>query len=518
MHYKDKILNQADLEDKVKQAGKANNRIVLCHGHFNVLHPGHLRFLQYASEQGDILLVAVFGDKLLKNEDNIKYFSQAERAEGVAALQNVNWVVILDKMHFRKVVDIAKPSAYVLGKEFEEEFAKDVQQNITQVESNNGKVLFCSGEVHYASADFLYHPYEEIEHDRVQKFQESCQRHNIELEDLECYIRQFQELKLAVVGDTIVDQYIACDALGMSAEAPVIAVKELEAKEFIGGAAIVACHLRSLGAQCHFFSVVGDDQPGQFVLEQLTKRGLELCLPIDNGRPTTFKIRYMVNNQKLFRVSRLHDNSISKKIESQIISKLEQLALQLDGIVVSDFVYGVVSERLLSSIVRIAKKNKIKLFGDLQCSTQVGNVLKFKEFDFLCPTEREARIALSDHEGGLEKLAMNILELTKTSNLLITLGADGFVAHQTENGSGVIKSQHFPALISNPVDVVGAGDALLSAASLSQCSGASLMEASVLGACAAAIAVNRIGNEPVTDQELVKFIRNNLETPLVPKS
>ena len=457
MYYRDKIINQKDLEGKVKQAGKANYRIVLCHGHFNVLHPGHLRFLQYASEQGDILLVAVLGDKLLKNEEKTKYFSQIERAEGVAALQNVEWVVILDAMSFHKVVDVVKPSVYVLGKEFEEEFAKDVQVNIKQVETNNGKVLFSSGEVHYASADFLYQPYEKIEHDRVQKFQESCYRHNIELEDLEHYIRQFQNLNLAVVGDTIVDQYIACDALGMSAEAPVIAVKELEAKEFVGGAAIVACHLRSLGAQCHFLSVVGDDQPGQFVREQLAKRGLDLCLQIDNSRPTTYKIRYMVNNQKLFRVSRLHDNSISKEIELQIISELEQLAVQLDGIVVSDFVYGVISNRLLSSIVRIAKKNKIRLFGDLQCSTQVGNILKFKEFDFLCPTEREARLALSDHESGLEKLALNILELTNTTNLLITLGTDGFVAHQAENGSSVVKSQHFPALISNPVDVVGAG-------------------------------------------------------------
>ena len=65
MHYKDKILSQAGLEAKVKQAVKANHRIVLCHGHFNVLHPGHLRFLQHASEQGDMLLVAVLGDRLL---------------------------------------------------------------------------------------------------------------------------------------------------------------------------------------------------------------------------------------------------------------------------------------------------------------------------------------------------------------------------------------------------------------------------------------------------------------------
>ncbi|MBC8551662.1 MAG: adenylyltransferase/cytidyltransferase family protein [Candidatus Brocadiales bacterium] len=507
---KDKILKQTDLIDKVRQATKANCRIVVCHGHFNVLHPGHLRFLQYASEQGDQLLVAVLGDKLLIGEEKKRYFSQSERAEGVAALQSVDWVVILDEICFDKVIDIVKPSVYVLGKEFEKDHAEKVRQNIVQVKANNGKVIFCSGDVQYASADFLYHPYEEIEHDRVQKFQEALQRHDIELERLEYYISQFQRLKLAVIGDTIVDQYVACDALGMSAEAPVIAVKELETKEFIGGASIVASHLRSLGAQCHYFSVVGDDQPGQFVREQLTKVELNHCLFVDNGRPTTFKIRYMVNNQKLFRVSRLHDNSISKELESQIISRLKQLAQQLDGIIISDFVYGVISDSLLSSIIRIARKNKIKLFGDLQCSTQVGNVLKFKQFDFICPTEREARLALSDHESGLEKLALNILKLTKTTNLLITLGTDGFVAHQTANGSKVIKSQHFPALISNPVDVVGAGDALLSVASISQCSGASLMEASALGTCAAAIAVNRIGNNPVTATELVNFIRKSM--------
>lgn len=506
MDFKDKILNVAALVDKTNQAKEQNHRIVLCHGHFNVLHPGHLRFIQFAHEQGDQLLVSVLGDKLLSDEERKRYFNQDERAEGVAALQNVDWVLILDEISMPEVIKIVKPSVYVLGKEFEENQDERVQQYIAEVEANNGKILFSSGEVHYASAEFLSHPYEEIEKDSVRKFHMACRRHHIKLEHLKNYINQFPKLNLAVIGDTIVDQYVACDALGMSAEAPVITVKELEAKEFIGGASIVASHLRSLGAQCHFFSVIGDDQPGKFAREELVKHGVDSHLFTDNGRPTTFKIRYMVNNQKLFRVSRLQDYSINKKIESKIIAKLKKLAPQLDGIIISDFVYGVITDSLLSAISKIAKTNRVKMFGDLQCSTQVGNVLKFKNFDFLCPTERETRIALSDHESGLEKLALNLLKLTKTANLLITLGSEGFVAHEIGNESKVVKSQHFPALISNPVDVVGAGDSLLSAISISKCSGANLMEASAIGTCVAAIAVNRIGNVSVTAKELSQFL------------
>ena len=145
---------------------------------------------------------------------------------------------------------------------------------------------------------------------------------------------------MVVVGDTIIDQYSACEALGMSAEAPVVVVKELENKNFIGGAAIVASHIKELGAKCHFLSVVGSDATAQYAREQLTKRGINQNLFEDPTRPTTFKKRYLVDNQKLFRVSRLEDHQISEEIEKMIIDTLDQLAPKVNGIVVSDFSYG----------------------------------------------------------------------------------------------------------------------------------------------------------------------------------
>ena len=76
-------------------------------------------------------------------------------------------------------------------------------------------------------------------------------------------IEKFNKTKLLVIGDTIVDEYIACDALGMSAEAPLVVFRELHSKNYIGGAAIVASHIKSLGADCKFISIIGNDDKGK---------------------------------------------------------------------------------------------------------------------------------------------------------------------------------------------------------------------------------------------------------------
>ena len=223
---------------------------------------------------------------------------------------------------------------------------------------------------------------------------------------------KISESNLLVIGDSIVDQYNACEALGMSAEAPVIVVKELEQKSFIGGAAIVASHVASLGSNCHFISVVGDDEQGKWLEKNLSEQSIESHLLIENKRPTTLKKRYIVENQKLFRVSRLANHMIENKTISKIINYVEKNAKLLDGIVISDFVYGVITPDLLLALRDIAKKENLFLFGDLQCSSQVGNISKMRNFDLLCPNEKEARIALQDNENGLDLLCQKMIAET----------------------------------------------------------------------------------------------------------
>ena len=146
------------------------------------------------------------------------------------------------------------------------------------------------------------------------------------------------------------------------------------------------------------------------------------------------------------------------------------------------------------------------LFGDLQCSSQVGDIKKFVDFDLICPTEKEARIAIDTKEFGIEWVANKTIEKTRSKNLVMKLGAEGFITYETKK-DGFINRQYFPALNVNPLDVTGAGDSLIAAFAVGLTSGLSLMESSVLGAIIASIAVQNMGNLPVNNHQLIEYIK-----------
>ena len=482
-----------------------NNKgeIALCYGHFNLIHPGHLRYLRHAKTLANKLIVAIVSDEDLSKNTKEHYFHEKERAESIANIQCVDNVVILNNLSLERLVEALKPKVLVLGREFEDKQPKQISSAIDLMKSG-GEVVFYAGETHYATSDLLHDNVFDIEKNNRNKFNKVCQKHNITLKDIQDRLANFSNTKLLVIGDTIVDHYVACDALGMSAEAPVLVVKELENREFIGGAAIVASHVRSLGSSCHYISVVGEDSQASFVSETLNNQGIKTDIFYDSSRPTTYKTRYMVENQKLFRVSRIKDHKIPKEIEDKIVEKITLLAPKLDGIMISDFVYGVITNKILESITKLSEQFDFKLYGDLQCSSQVGKVTKFNDFDLITPTEKESRIALEDNESGIEWIANTLINNTNSKNMLIKLGSDGFIAYGNTKSS--IERQNFPALVINPVDFAGAGDSLFAAMSVSLSSGASLIEASVIGVCMASLAVKEVGNTAITKEKLSNCI------------
>ncbi len=477
------------------------DNIVLCYGHFDLIHPGHLRYLQYAKTLANNLVVALMSDKEL-NGENQKSYLEDERAESVANLQIVDHVIVLNnELTLDCLIDIVKPKVLVLGKEFEQNQSEQINLAVNAVK-NHGKVVFHAGETHYFNANLLFKNVADIEVNSKNQLNKICKNYKITLRDIQKKLSNFSNSELVVIGDTIVDNYVACDAIGMSAEAPVLVVKELENREFIGGAAIVASHVAALGAKCHYISVVGEDDQSNMVSKSLIGQNIGIDLIVDESRPTTYKTRYMVENQKLFRVSRIKDHKISAEIEQKIIDKLTVLAPNIDGILVSDFIYGVITQNILDVITELSKQFNIKLYGDLQCSSQAGKVSKFSDFDLITPTEKESRIALDDNESGVEWVATTLLKNTNSKNMLMKLGSDGFIAYS----KNLIDRQDFPALSVNPVDVTGAGDSLFAVMSVSLSSGANLIEASVIGTCMASLAVKDIGNTPITNDRLNQYI------------
>jgi len=503
-HHEEKVVWLSDLRTKGSQLNASD--VVVCFGHFNVIHPGHIRYFQRARSHGKTLLVAVEGDDLITGAERNHFYPEKERAEAICGLHLVDLVVILDSGTLEDLIDIVQPALLVLGKEFKDNYRSRVAAAVGKITEFGGSVVYDAGEIHYSTTELLYGSQSQIEEERWDQFNGLLNNHGIVLRELVDRVRKAEKPKILVVGDTIVDRYVACDPLGMSNEAPVVVVKELDSKDFIGGAAIVAAHIRALGANCDFISVIGADNEGRIVKRELQDYGVVNHLFEDPSRPTTLKLRYMVENQKLFRVSRLQDSAVGNEIENQIIRRIEDLVPNIDGIVVSDFVYGVVSGKVLECLSKISTQYDIPLFGDLQCSSQIGDFLKFKDFYLLSPTEREARIALRNQDDGVERVANMLIEKTNTKNLILKLAGDGFIAYSHDIHERYSEKEYFPALSANPIDVTGAGDSLLATTAMLMAGGFNLIEASIVGTCIASVAVQTVGNMPITLDKLDSMI------------
>ena len=502
---KNKQINNNQLSSK-KLMG-----LTICYGHFNVIHPGHIRYFENAKKYGKEIIVAIPYKENTRGRGSETLYSPEERMEGVSQVELVDYVVLLDGINLADLVEKLKPSNLVLGKEFELERRNEAAKAIESVLENGGMVRFDAGRVHYASSNFLSKQPENILAERFDAYKKACERNGINFDKLVEDVDKFQSKSLLVIGDLILDQYIACDALGMSSEAPIVVLKEIGSKDFLGGAGIVAAHIASLGANAKLISMIGRDESARVLKKALNSYNICHELIEDPGRPTTYKARYMVDTQKLYRVSRLEDQPADSLIEMQIIEKINALSPFVSGILVSDFQYGVITDKVLKAIYANASKYNLMLYGDLQCSSQVGSILKFKNFDLLCPTEREARIALDSHGTGVEEVAHKLIELTNTKYLIFKMGSEGFIAYEKKADGGILR-EHFPALNANPLDVTGAGDSLLSCMSSALVYGLPFMHAAAVSACMAAISVQSIGNTPIRKKDLQDFISNCMKS------
>lgn len=473
----------------------STNTKVFVAGHFNVLHPGHLRLLRFARELGNELIVGVYSDELAGGS---AYVLQDLRIQAVKTNSWVHDVVVIDRPVTEIIGDL-KPDYVVKGKEHEHR----VNPELKIVESYGGKLVFSSGEALFSSVDLIRRSTDEGQR-RETIFPESyARRHEITPSRLVTYLKKFSRLKVCVVGDLIVDDYISCDPLGMSREDPTIVVAPIDRQRFIGGAGIVAAHSAGLGAVTHFVSMIGKDKPGDYARNAVQKYGVDAQLVVDESRPTTLKERYRADSKTLFRVNYLHQESISSECQAQILRAIEKVIPECQVLIFSDFSYGLLTTDIVQQVTALGKKYGALIVADSQSSSQIGDIGRFVEIDLVTPTEREARLALSNRDDGLVVLVSKLRERIGVKHVILKLGAEG-VFLDCDDGNQTLRTDRIPALNSNPRDVAGAGDSLLVLSSLTLASGGSPWEASCLGAIAAGIQISRTGNIPLTISDFTK--------------
>ncbi len=466
---------------------------VFVSGTFNVLHPGHLRLLKFARESGEKLVVGVLSDRIAGVAAHVP---QELRLDSVKMNGLVDDAFIIED----SVIDVIlklKPALVVKGKEHR------THENSEQkaVDSYGGKLLFSSGDVVFSSLDLIRREMGIQEPKAISLPIDFMLRRGVTNSSLLSLLAKMEKVKVVVVGDTIADEYISCDPLGMSEEDPTIVVTPISTRTFIGGAAIVAAHASSLGAKVKYFSVVGNDETAKFCRGELTKYGVEHDLLIDDARPTTLKQRFRSRNKTLLRVSHLVQRSIDESMQASLSSKVIAACQDADLLIFSDFNYGCLPQAVVDQIIAVAVKNEIKIVADSQSSSQIGDIARFRNADLLLPTEREARLALRNTEDGLVVLAELVCKVADANCVILKLGEQGVLLHGRRGSSW--ETDQIEALNSAPQDVAGAGDCMMVAASLAMTVGANLWESGTLGSLAAAIQVGRVGNTPITQAELL---------------
>jgi rfaE bifunctional protein kinase chain/domain len=476
-------------------------KIVFVSGTFNILHPGHLRLLRFAKQCGDRLIVAVLSDDMAGYS---AHMSQELRLDGV--LSNL-WVdeAFIATEPVSAIIARLRPDIVVKGKEHE---------NLLNVEARivteyGGKLLFSSGEESFSSLDLIRREFAEYDSHAIKLPFSYMERHGINNISLCKLLESFNDLKICVIGDLIVDEYITCQPLGMSQEDPTIVVTPVDSSRFVGGAGIVAAHAAGMGTKVFFLSVSGSDSIRNYAVDYLNKAGVNAQILVDESRPTTLKQRYRSKGKTLLRVSHLHQTAISLELQKKMLDQIQAYLLDIDLLVFSDFNYGCLPQNLINQVIANMSSNNKKIItvADSQSSSQVGDIGRFKGMDLLTPTEREARISTRNREDGLIVMAEQLRQQTQAANIFIKLGEEGLLIHANSETANGWMTDRVEALNSAPKDVAGAGDSLLITAAMTLAAGGSIWEAACLGSLAAAVQVGRVGNTPIQTDELLRELR-----------
>jgi rfaE bifunctional protein kinase chain/domain len=469
-------------------------RCVFVSGNFNILHPGHLRLLKHAAECGDSLVVGVNA-----NGYEGAFIDEELRLEGVRATSFVNHAFILRDPPERFIARL-RPAIVVKGAEHEQMENREV----AALRSYGGRLLFSSGEVRFASLDLLRREFNDLDLEDISKPVDYLARHSLTSSDIHDILGRIHNLRVVVVGDLIVDDYITCDALGMSQEDPTLVVTPVASDRFVGGAGIVAAHARSLGAKVTFFTVTGNDEVASYARNKLAEYDVPTHALIDETRPTTLKQRFRAADKTLLRVNHLRQTPISKELQTAMLESVMAGLPDTDLLIFSDFNYGCLPQPLVDTLIERCREQGIMLVADSQSSSQTGDVSRFHHMTLITPTEREARLAMRNFTDGLIVLSESLRRKCQAEHLLVTLGTEGLLIHtrQPDETECSYADDRLPALNKSARDVSGAGDSLLTATSLALAAGADIWLASYLGALAAACQVGRLGNSPLKPTEI----------------
>lgn len=478
------------LEEIYKIIGRYphKNLVVLAHGMFDLIHPGHIRHLLYSKSKADILIVGVTADIHAKKTAYRPFVPQDLRALNLAALEMVDFVFIDENPTPIKCLEYLKPDIFSKGYEYQSGHV-GLMAEADVVTKYGGEVLFTPGDVVYSSSAIIESTPPDISIDKLWALMKA---EELTFQSLYNTLENISKQKVCVVGDTIVDTITHVNLIGGMTKTPTPSVTVDSVTDYLGGAAIVAAHLAAAGAEVEFVTVLGKDKHRDFVIDELRSHRVQVTSCVDPKRPTTNKNTFVCKDHHLLKI----DTVDNRPISGETLAFFEDVlfTISADIMIFSDFRHGIFNQDTAKDLIKLINPAIPIRVADSQIASRWGNILDFPKFTMITPNEKEARFALGNQDTGVRLLATELYNKANCCYLLMKLGARGALACRGADGSpgSFFTVDSFAQKV---VDPVGAGDALLAYASLSLRYG--IVSATILGSVAAALECEVEGNHPI---------------------
>ncbi len=453
-----KIYSLKDFKIKNEILHKSKKSIGLCHGVFDLLHLGHIRHFQEAKKKVDILIVSLTEDKFVNKGPGRPVFTQFERAECLASLEIIDYVVISNEISAINSINLIKPKLYFKGPDYKnnkEDITGKIHLEKKALKKNKGNIFYTTDDK--LSSTILLKGYINFlsskQKDSINKIKKSY-----DLKSISNLIDSFKKVKPAVIGETIIDIYQFTDTLGKSGKEPVLVLKKKFFERYLGGAGAICRHLSSFVNKAYLLSYLGEKQEElNFIKKNLGKNVIFDFIKKKNS-PTIIKERFIeeYSKRKIFGAYSLNDSNINVKEEKVLSNKLDYVSKSSDLYIVSDYGHGLISKDFAKKIL---SKRKFVAVNVQINSSNIGyhSLQNYKNANCIIINENELRYELRSKTEKIENLLKLLSKNLKLHFLVVTRGDSGAILYDAKNN----KFHYSDAFANKVIDKVGAGDAML---------------------------------------------------------
>lgn len=485
-----KILDLPALADTVKADRSRGKRIVHCHGVFDLLHIGHIRHFMEARAHGDVLVVTITADQYVNKGPSRPAFGEQLRAEALAALECIDYVAVNQSESAIPAIEAVRPDFYVKGKEYRDrpkQRGGKLAKEETTVKEFGGSMVF-TDDITFSSSALINNHFSPFPAEVSQYLRDIAAQHPPEY--FEEYFDRIRKLKVLVVGETIIDEYHYCEAIGKAGKEPVLVSRSLSSEKFAGGILAIANNMAGFCAEVGVLSFLGSRDSHEDFIRARLKANVKLHKLVNRERPTIVKLRYVEQYllQKLFEVYTIDDEPLGPDDEADLCAALESELANYDVVVVADYGHGMLSEKaidLLCSKSRFLAVNTQANAGNRGFHT----ISMYPKADYISISEGELRLDMRRRKGEPQKMVEEMLKRRNYGMVTVTRGKCGILCYSKERGFASA-----PALTEQVVDRIGSGDAVLAVTSLFAALKAPPDVLALIGNVAGAEAVRIVGH------------------------